>query len=95
MIFTKEVFSGDKLKKTEWTFYLIDNITFVLDGYSTYEKESTKHRIYNRKKYYDRLRDRDSNIKENEVPIPEHIVLSIREFVNDHLSIQRWSEYKK
>lgn len=94
MRFEKEIISGDKLKMVRWEFHLFDNLNYVLDSYSTWTKESMRNKKWTRVKMYSRLFTQKSNIKEDEVPIPEHICNSIREFVNNNLKVKRWSEYK-
>lgn len=94
MNFYKECVSGDYLKKTTWSFMMFENMTFVLNGYTQQVKPSKRHKNYEVLVRYDRLSARDSNITENEVPIPEFILIGIREHVNNLLSVKKWSEYK-
>jgi len=98
MNYYKEQLSEDGLLKTTWSFMMFENfenITFILNGYTQQVKASKRHINFEVLTRYDRLSKRDSNVSENEVPIPEFILNEIRDHVNNSLSVKRWSEYKR
>ena len=81
----------DKLNKEVWDFIVIDN-NIYLNVYDLMKRESTRHRKYTSLKKYDRLTQRDSNLKENEVPFTDEIR---KEALNEYfksVKCLKWSE---
>lgn len=82
-----------ELTKITYDFYFMDG-TLYLDSYREWEKP-TKRSGYKLKGNYDRLRERDSSIKESEVPLGDEIkAQAMKEFISK-LSVKRWSEKGK
>lgn len=87
-----DIDTGD-LTKVVYQFYFSEG-TLYLDSYTKFEK-ATKKSGYKMKGFYDRLRERDSDITESEVPFTDAIkAMAFKEFTSQ-LSVKKWSEKKK
>ena len=82
----------NELTIEKWEFYQTDN-NIYLDRYVVLSRESTKKHNYTKVvRRYDRLMERDSTIKETDVPFTDEIRLeAIKQFV-DTVRCVRWSE---
>lgn len=83
----------DELTIERWGFYCTQDRIY-LDSYCLLKKESKKDKKYRVIKSYDRLRERDSTLKESEVPFNEAIKTeAFNRFVSG-VKVLRWSERK-
>ena len=83
----------DALTVETFEFYQTENKLY-LDKYYVNKRENERKRNYlpDRTKYYDRLRDRDSTLKESEVPFTDEIkALAIKQYT-DSIKCLKWSE---
>lgn len=71
MIYEIEVVANDKLSKLIYTFTLID-LTVRLNTYSMLERQTKAHG-WKRKRRYDRLNKRDSDMTFEQVPLTQSI----------------------
>lgn len=77
---------------------LFDNnsgLQFVLNSYYVGVKETKRHKNYMELKRYDRLSERDSNISEIDVPMPENILVEITEFLKSKIKVVKWADYRR
>jgi hypothetical protein len=82
----------DELTIEKWEFYQTDN-NIYLDGYVVLMRESTLKRNYTKVlKRYDRLMERDSTIKESEVPFTDEIRKEAIKQFTDTIRCIKWSE---
>ena len=91
-IVTLDINTGDMTKVT-YNFYFLDGVIY-LDSYHKWEKP-TKRSGYKNKGFYDRLRERDSDIKESEVPFHEEIKKQALEEFTSRITVKKWSERGK
>lgn len=81
VIFTIEQESPDKLSSEIWEFIVIES-KILLDSYFLYNKASKRHKPQ-RAGYYNRIRERDSTISKDVVPLPENIMIeALKEYVS-------------
>ena len=82
----------DELTIEKWEFYQTDN-NIYLDGYLLLKRDTTRKRYYERVvKRYDRLMERDSTIKESEVPFNDEIRAEAIKQFTDTIRCVKWSE---
>ena len=85
----------DELTIEEYTFYFMDNNILFLDTYRVAKKEK-RQRFYRTIKSYDRLRERDSTMTEDEVPFPSEIRQEAIDLFTKQIKCLKWSEkYKR
>ena len=81
----------DELTIEKWRFSFIDR-NIYLESYYILQKESKRHKNYRTLKMYERLRKRDSNIEESEVPFTDELKQeALNQFVSK-IKILKWSE---
>jgi hypothetical protein len=64
-------------------------ITLYLNRYEVLNRETTRHK-FKIVKFYDRLKERDSNLKEDEVPFTEEIKNKALNECISKLSVKLW-----
>jgi len=79
--FFKEVFS----------FVFLDGYVLYLDGYEYLERETKRHR-FRSVKMYDRVKVRNSNISEKEVPLTKEIQDQAIKLFTEKIKVKKWSE---
>jgi hypothetical protein len=79
----------DKLNYREWTFY-IDGHNFWLDNYYEYTKENPRKRNFTTVKKYERLSGRNSNLKLDEVELPEWVKEEVVKQFVDKIEVKKW-----
>lgn len=84
----------DELTREEFDFYQTNN-TLILDSYRYSTRENTRKRSYTSIKRYERLRNRNSNITLQEVPLTEEIKTEVLQEYIKTLKVMTWEEYKK
>lgn len=82
----------DELNKVQFTFYFDDyRYTLFLNKYLVFKRETKRHG-WKCVSFYDRLNDRNSKIKESEVPLTEEIKQqALNEFFKI-ITVKKWSE---
>jgi hypothetical protein len=86
----------DTLNKEQYSFYFTDGNLF-LDDYKYLHKENNSKRKFEVIKHYSRIHNRNSNIEEKDVPLPESIKMQARELFYSQLfysqlKVMKWSE---
>ena len=81
----------DELTEERFEFYQTENKLY-LDKYFVSKRESTRKRNYRILVRYDRLRERDNTITEDQVPFTDEIkAQAIKQYV-DSIKCLKWSE---
>ena len=81
----------DELTEERFEFYQTENKLY-LDKYFVSKRESTRKRNYHPIVRYDRLRERDNTITEDQVPFTDEIkAQAIKQYV-DSIKCLKWSE---
>ncbi len=80
-----------ELEYERWSFYFMDN-KILLDTYCVFKKETKKHKSFKCVDFYNRLNERDSSIKESEVPFYDEIKKEALDLFVSKLSVRLWSE---
>lgn len=80
----------DELNKEVFSFF-DDGYILYLDTYCLFNRESKSH-SFKKVKWYERLRQRESNIQENEVILSEDIKQRAINEVISRLQVKYWSE---
>lgn len=83
----------DELERERYIFYYLDE-TLWLDKYFS-EKRETKRHKYKIVKHYNRLSARESNVKEEDVPISKEIKQEALNAFIARLNVKLWSERRK
>jgi hypothetical protein len=63
----------DEFTKEEYEFILFGNLDLVLDEYILTQRITKRHK-FNKVKYYNRIRSKDSTMLVEEVPLTDEIV---------------------
>lgn len=74
----------NKLTSVNWSFYQLSDMSFVLDSYVTYKRETTRHKWVSVLKYK-RIGKRDSNIGIELVNLPQDVMTEAREKAIDSI----------
>jgi len=75
----------DALKRKVWMFIVFEwNI--VLDSYLV-QSRKTKRSLYKTDEYYDRLKLRESTLKQDDVPLSDEIKLEAKQIFVDKLTV--------
>lgn len=85
--------SENGLEFKTWTFMLFE-FTLILDTYLVQHKESLKHKKLMLDEDYNRLNQRDSSLKEEEVPLPEDVIEEARKEFIAKMKVSKWGAYK-
>lgn len=81
----------DELTLEKWRFYILDKRIY-LDAYYLLQKESKRHKNFRTLKGYERLSERNSTMREGEVPFTDEIKQeALNKFVS-LLKVMKWSE---
>jgi len=89
---TKQI---DELTIEEYTFHFMDNNILFLNTYRLAKKEK-RQRFHRTIKSYDRLRERDSTMTEDEVPFTPEIRQEAIDVFTKQIKCLKWSEkYKR
>lgn len=84
----------NELERELWRFTMFE-LNIVLDGYYSQKKTSNRKKNWETIARYDRLGERESDILEANVPLPDNIMFRASEYVKSLVTVMKWSEYKK